>query len=248
MKDLNTGILPSLRPSDFPDDGISYEDWKFNEQRAITELTVSMIQANPQLAKSEPTAVLPSLLSESEDKTDLRRITSADFSPNMRQSMYVEDLNIASNGRRPEGFRRASQEEIDEFATRSSYTFIPEDPRAYYKRLVEMCVKAQKSASTDEEEEESLLAPSKLALLNECAVRWRVHPASRISLLLDVVRQMYDHQEVGIQDINDAFSFADNWDYSSWPVADVPPSLISANWAEISSQPCARHGARDLTS
>jgi hypothetical protein len=224
MKDLNTATPPSLRPSDFPDDGISYEDWKYNEQKAITELTVAMIQANPQLAKSEPTAVLPSLLSESEDKNDLRRTTSADSTPGMRQSMYVEDLNIASNGRRPEGFRRVSQDEIDEFVTRSSYTFIPEDPRAYYKRLVEMCVKAQKSAPTDDDD--SLLSPSGLALLTECAVRWRVHPASRISLLLDAVRQMYDHQELGIQNINEAFSFADNWDYSSWPVADVSPSLI----------------------
>lgn len=225
MKDLNTATPPSLRPSDFPDDGISYEDWKLHEQKAITELTVTMIQANPQLAKSEPTAVLPSLLSEFEDKNDLRRTTSADSAPNIRQSMYgVEDLNIASNGRRPEGFRRVSQEDVDEFVMRSSYTFIPEDPRAYYKRLVEMCVRAQKSTSEDGVED-SLLSPSALALLNECAVRWRVHPASRISLLLDVVRQMYDHQELGIQDINEAFALGDNWDYSSWPVADVSSLL-----------------------
>lgn len=225
MKDLNNATPPSLRPSDFPDDGISYNDWKYNEQKAITDLTVAMIQANPQLAKSEPTAVLPSLLSDSEDKNDLRRTTSADLIPSLRQSMYVEDLNIASNGRRPEGVRRVSQDEIDEFVSRSSYTFIPEDPRAYYKRLVEMCVKAQKTAAADGEED-SLLSSSSLALLNECAVRWRVHPASRISVLLDVVRQMYDHQELGIQDINEAFSFGDNWDYSSWPIADVSlPSI-----------------------
>jgi hypothetical protein len=224
MKDLNNATPPSLRPSDFPDDGISYDDWKYNEQKAITDLTVAMIQANPQLAKSEPTAVLPSLLSDSEDKNDLRRTMSADLIPSMRQSMYVEDLNIASNGRRPEGVRRVSQDEIDEFVSRSSYTFIPEDPRAYYKRLVEMCVKAQKTAAADGEED-FLLSSSSLALLSECAVRWRVHPASRISVLLDVVRQMYDHQELGIQDINEAFSFGDNWDYSSWPIADVslPP-------------------------
>lgn len=225
MKDLNNAITPSLRPSDFPDDGISYEDWKYNEQKAITDLTVAMIQANPQLAKSEPTAVLPSLLSESEDKNDLRRTTSADSTQILRQSMYVEDLNIASNGRRPEGIRRVSQDEIDEFVTRNSYTFIPEDPRAYYKRLVEMCVKAQKTTSAGGEEE-SLLSPSCLALLNECAVRWRVHPASRISLLLDVVRQMYDHQDLGIEGIHEAFSFGDNWDYSSWPIADVSSPLI----------------------
>jgi len=225
MKDLNNAITPSLRPSDFPDDGISYDDWKYIEQKAITDLTVAMIQANPQLAKSEPTAVLPSLLSESEDKNDLRRTTSADSTPALRQSMYVEDLNIASNGRRPEGIRRVSQDELDEVVTRRSYTFIPEDPRAYYRRLVETCVKAQKTTSAGGEED-SLLSHSYLALLNECAVRWRVHPASRISLLLDVVRQMYDHQDLGIEDIHEAFSYADNWDYSSWPIADVPPPLI----------------------
>jgi hypothetical protein len=241
MKDLNTGVLPNLRPSDFPDE-ISYEDWKYNESRSITELMVGMIQANPLLAKSEPTEVLSSLLSESAERPDIRRSSNSPPDP-MRRSVDIEQLNIVNGrGSRPDMLRRTSAEDSDDFVARSSYTFVPEEPRAYYKRLVEFCLKAQKSeageALIDEDNDSSLLFNSTLALLQECASRWRVHPASRIALLLEVVRQFYDHEELGIEDINEAFAMADNFDYSSWPTADV--SLDSSKVNSLEIPPCSR--------
>lgn len=222
MKDLSTATPPSLRRADFADD-ISYEDWKHGESKAISELTVNMIQANPQLAKFQSNEILPSLLSDVAEKPEIRRTVSGDPAP-LRRSSDVEQLNIIGNRlSRPIMNRRVSlEDEDDDFVQRSTYTFIPDDPRAYYKRFIEVCLKTQKANPTDEDDEDgSLLSISTRLLLNECAVRWRVHPAARISLLLDVVRGLYVDEELGIEDINEAFTIADNWDYSSWPNTDV---------------------------
>lgn len=224
MKDLNTAAPPTLRPTDFPDE-ISYDEWKREESKAISELTVSMIEANHLLAKSEPTEVLPSLLSDAGERPELRRTISD--TPSIAFSRYstdIEHMSIATNGKpyRLDGRRRTSlHEEQDEFITKTSYTFIPEEPRAYYRRIIELCLKAPKNEEDGEEAEESLLSNATMALLNECAVRWRVHPGARVSLLLDVVRQLYENDELGIQDLNEAFSIADYWNYQAWPNADV---------------------------
>jgi hypothetical protein len=228
MKDLSTSTPPSLRRPDFPDD-ISYEDWKHGESKAISELMVNMIQTNPQLAKFQSNEILPSLLSDTGDKPEFRRSISDTSTPQRRTLTDIDQLNVGSHARspRPDGRRRTSfDDEHDAFVAKSTYTFIPEDPRAYYKRLVEACLKAQRTEPImeDDYDDGSLLSKSTRTLLNECAVRWRVHPAARISLLLDVVKQMYDHEDLEIADINEAFTIADNWDYSSWPNADVQRS------------------------
>lgn len=250
MKDLNTATTPALRPSDFPDE-ISYDEWKREESKAISELTVSMISANPLLAKSEPTEVLSSLLSDG-DKPDLRR-TISETLPNtgFRHSTDVEPLNIVMNGKhsRPDLPRRTSlNDEHDEFAPKTTYTFIPEEPRAYYRRLVELCLKAQKGDALGDEEEKSMLTNAERDLLNECAMRWRVHPAARIALLLDVVRQMYDNGELGIQDLDEAFAVADYWNYPSWPNADVTIPAFHADMVEILVRPSAGFNARNIAS
>jgi len=240
MKDLNTAAPPTLRPTDFPDE-ISYDEWKREESKAISELMVSMIESNPLLAKSEPTEVLSSLLSDSGEKPELRRTISDTSSiTGPRHSTDIEQLGITTNGKphRPDGRRRTSlHEEQDEFVTKTTFTFIPEEPRAYYRRLIELCLKAPKNEEDGDEAEESLLSNATMALLNECAVRWRVHPAARVSLLLDVVRQLYDSEELGIQDINEAFSIADYWNYQAWPNADVECTIFLANAIETLVSP-----------
>jgi hypothetical protein len=221
MKDLSTATAPPLRPTDFPDD-ISYEEWKREESKSISQLIGAMVDSNPLLAKSDPTEVRSSLLSEPADRPDLRRTIS---DTTARYTADVEQLNIA-NGRllRPDWQRGSSVEDIDEHSAKSAYTFIPEDPRAYYRKVLDLFLRARKAGLSDEEEESLLFSSASIALLTECANRWRIHPAARIALLLDVVREQYDAGDIDIGDINEAFSLADNWDYSSWPTADVQSS------------------------
>jgi hypothetical protein len=205
-----------------------------------------MIGANPQLAISEPTEVRSSLLSDPQDRPEIRRTISDTQS---RQTFEIEPPYGATNGKfsRPDMPRRVSMfDDQEEFAPKTIYTFIPEDPRAYYRRLVELCLKAQKSEAMREESDRPLLSSWSRELLSECSFRWRVHPAARISLLLDMVKQLYDSGELNIEDVNEAFSIADNWNYSSWPIADVQTSLFSADMVEISVFPSVDHYARDI--
>jgi len=203
--------MPSLRLADFPDQA-TYEEWKFHELKRIKALVVNMIQLNPQLAKFEPMEVLPSLLSDSAERPDLRR-TVSDQQPHRD----VEQLNI-SRSTRPDPNRSVSfpEEESDEFVQKSTYTFIPEDPRAYYRKLVEIVLKADLR-----DDEPGLLSADTRELLEECAFRWRVHPASRVTLLLDVVKMMYDEEELDVADIGRAFEMAHDLDYYAFPVSDV---------------------------
>ena len=221
MKDVSTATHPALRPTDFPDE-ISYEVWKREESKSISQLIGTMVESNPLLAISEPTEVRSSLLSESADKSELRRTISE--TP-VRQSVDVEQLNIA-NGRRPDFYRGISVDEMDEHVAKSTYTFVPDDPRAYYRKLLDVTLKACKAGLGGEEAEPSLFTPAARALLKECASRWRVHPAAQIALLLDIVREQYDAGDLDIEDVNDAFSLANDWDYSSWPTADVHASSM----------------------
>lgn len=244
MKDLNTASPPSLRPNDFPDD-ISYEEWKHEESKAISELIVSMIEANPQLATFESNEVLSTLLSDPGERNELRRTVS---DTPAKYFAEAEQIHMATNGKlRPDVPRRQSaNDDHEDFIQRHTYTFIPEDPRAYYRRLLEVCLKGQMDDSLREESGDSLFCPSVLALLNECAVRWRVHSAAQISLLLDVVREMFDNEELDIEHIFGAFSMADNWNYSSWPSADVQFLVFNTD-SEISLDPDVDDDARKFT-
>lgn len=250
MKDVNTATPPSLRPIDFPDE-ISYEEWKLEESKAISQLILSMLESNPLLAQSEPVEVLPSLLSDptSPDKLDLRGVVSENSSSAGMKGMEVEQLTIATNGKngRPEIKRQVSTGEEGEVVGRHNYTFIPDDPRAYFRKLIELCLKARRNMEQEEQQDGSLVSPITRLLLNECAVRWRVHPATRIALMLDVVRELYDNQELDIQDINEGFTMADNWNYSSWPTTDVSQFINCANGTEIIVAQGTCHDARDFT-
>src|SRR5271163_1239956 len=138
MKDVNTATPPSFRPIDFPDE-ISYEEWKLEESKAISQLILSMLESNPLLAQSEPVEVLQSLLSDptTAEKLDLRRVVSDTTSPTgMKGVAEVEQLNIATNGKssRLDVKRQGSAGDDGDVVGRHNYTFIPEDPRAYFRK------------------------------------------------------------------------------------------------------------------
>jgi hypothetical protein len=188
---------------------------------------VNMIQLNPQLAKFEPMEVLPSLLSDSADKPELRRTVS---DQQQRRSSDVEQLNLARLSRQDGSRWGSALEDADDFVQRSTYTFVPEDPRAYYRRLVEIVLKAQRR-----DDFLGLMSDDAREVLNECAFRWRVHPASRSALLLDVVKTMYDDEELEVEEIRQAFQIASDVDHYTFPAADVY-SLVASLMTERATQ------------
>lgn len=120
-------------------------------------------------------------------------------------------------------------EEDDEIQVGHNFTYIPPNPRKFYKRLLEICVQAdlEAMATLPEDQEVSLgiLSPRHLELINECALRWRIGHSYRVACFMDVIKYKYEREEVpmecipeGLQMISKAMH--DN-DIARWPRQDV---------------------------
>lgn len=59
----------------------------------------------------------------------------------------------------------------------SPYTFIPNDPREYYRFLVSACLVAEVNAGISDSR---LLGTKSTSILKECGLRWRLMPTFRI--------------------------------------------------------------------
>ena len=187
-----------------------------------------MAQLNPELAKSTPSDVLPS--------PDLGRPgsvyngvdppgagASRHASISSRRSMYGVT-----------GDPNDDPDADDDVPTGQQFTFIPPNPKRYYKRLVEFCLVADLevmlSPEVDDNDEVSLgilssphielinecalrwrvgrslgiLSPPHIQLINECALRWRIGHSYRAACFLDLVKQFYERNDVPMECIPEA--------------------------------------------
>ncbi|KAI5990422.1 hypothetical protein EDD15DRAFT_2280125 [Pisolithus albus] len=93
-------------------------------------------------------------------------------------------------------------EEDGEIRVGHHFTFIPPNPRRFYKRLVEHCITAELellySPEVDDADEIPLtiLSQPHVQLINECAVRWRIGKSYRATCFLEVIKQFYERSEV----------------------------------------------------
>jgi hypothetical protein len=121
----------------------------------------------------------------------------------------------------------------DEVPVGHHFTFIPPNPRKYYKRLLEYCLSADLEAmlsdevNDDDEVSLGILTPPHIELINECALRWRIGQPYRAACFLDLVKQFYERNDVPLECIPEALQtihrvMAD-LDLGKWPTADVRP-------------------------
>jgi len=171
-----------------------------------------IVQSNRELARSSPIAVTPpprtaSFPQDSAYGDAARRIASQD-----RQSIYFVDqpvdmssLTISpSNGQNGHSFEHSDP-----------YMFIPADPRTYYRLVAkEALVRDLHSGYTATAEDTDVeptslmfLSKQSVEVLHELGARWRIPYASRLVLLLDVVREMFQGREIGLEIVDAAFSF-----------------------------------------
>ena len=181
---------------------------------------VAMVQFNPELAKSTPSDLLPSYQAPGARPTSLY---SGD-GPSARRSMYG-NLNLPSS---------TIEEELDaddEIPVGHHFTFIPPNPKKFYKRLLELALIADLevmlSPEVDDSDEVSLgiLSPSHIELINECALRWRIGHPYRAACFLDLVKQFYERNDVPMECVPEALQtiskvVADT-EIDKWPVHDV---------------------------
>ncbi|CAO3703440.1 unnamed protein product [Rhizopus stolonifer] len=104
------------------------------------------------------------------------------------------------DGRRPNDSKRSS---VDKSGDDSPYTYIPNDPRSFFRLLMNMCMDIDTNVSPDSERAKtSVLSQSSEDLLRECSNIWRLSAPFRSVLYLELIKTRMDTEEI---DIIDAF-------------------------------------------
>ncbi|KAL0578062.1 hypothetical protein V5O48_003924 [Marasmius crinis-equi] len=225
LKNINAGAPFPGRREDFDNDG-AWHHWKTLETTHLQQMVLAMVQFNPELAKSAPTDALP-----------------APYTAGARPgSIYTHD-NPSPTGRNPSisiGNRRSLYANADyddtlggddeDIEVGHNFTYIPPNPKRFYKRLLEFCLladlEAMLSPDVDDNDEVSLgiLSPPHIELINECALRWRIGHQYRAACFLDLVRQFYERNDVPPECVPEALQAVtralQDTEMDKWPVSD----------------------------
>jgi len=227
---LNLNSPKTLRSDDFDLDE-AYEQWRKGEVQDLSQMIMAIMQSNPELAKST-TGSLPyfsqqlngSTSSGSQVSDGSRRVSDGS-----ELSSYVidqpVDMSYHDTGTQ-------SPEPIDNDKT---FTFIPADARAYYRFILAEALNYDmndKDLSQAPSETDGATPPIKflsknsIELLNEICLRWRIHPISRIILLLDVVRDKFVDQGITLDTLDAAFHFVKEPLPEKGRTSNLMPSLL----------------------
>lgn len=205
---LSLNTKKTLNSDDF-DTEEAYEMWKKSEIPDLSQMMLAIIQSNPALAKSTGASLpqfKPSGISQDPGYADVSRTMSTQSD---NTSSYVIDQPVDMSNLS----LRHSQYDIDENDD-STYTFIPPDPRSYYRAVLKQALtydlsntNLQPTEATSEAPSMKLLSKESAELLNELALRWRVPQFSRLVLFLDVIREKYQHNEIILDTLDAAFIY-----------------------------------------
>lgn len=217
LKNINAGTPFPGRREDFDTDA-AWQHWKTVETSHLQQMMLAMISFNPELAKSSPSDSYPSTGARpgSLYSVNSTKPTSRTTSISSRHSLYnhySEDF------------------EDDDVEAGQNFTFIPPNPRRFYKRMLELCLVADLeimlSPEVDDNDEVSLgiLSTPHLDIMNECALRWRIGHPYRAACFLDLVKQFYERNDVPIECIPEALAsiqkVMQDIDLGKWSIADV---------------------------
>ncbi|KAF7713269.1 Munc13-1 domain-containing protein [Penicillium ucsense] len=193
---LSLHTRKTLCREDFETDE-AFETWKKSEGPDLSQMMLAIVQSNPELAKSTPGALphfnpaVSDELSSPRDRTSYSIDQSLDFSA------------LSLGGQDGDG------EESD------TYTFIPSDPRAVYRFILNQTLshdlrdrEIEASQATADTPSIKLLSKQSMEMLNEICLRWRIPPFSRVVLFLDVVQSKYVDSEIDLNTLDSAFTFA----------------------------------------
>jgi hypothetical protein len=178
----------------------AFEAWKHQEVPDISQMILAILQSNPELAKSSPGGSVPQFKPNA--SVDLGYAGSP---TSENGSSYVIDQPVDMSG---VNLRDGGADDG------ASYTFIPQDPRTYYRAILKEALtydladaELQASEATSETPAMKLLSKQSAELLNEIAVRWRLPPCSRLILMLDVIQEKYVNQEIDLDTLDAGFTY-----------------------------------------
>ncbi|ETN43028.1 uncharacterized protein HMPREF1541_02186 [Cyphellophora europaea CBS 101466] len=202
---LNTGSGQTLTADDF-DTKEAYETWKKSEAPDLSQLMLAIIQVNPELAKVTAENTLPQFNAQASESaadqaySDMSRVLSQEQS-----SSYVLDLPDLN------GLSLMQENESAQADENPAYTFIPPDPRSFYRFIMLTALNYDLNDQTTQEDGSTspsqLFSKQSAELLNEIALRWRIAKFSRIVIFLDVIREKFMDQSLSLDMLDTAFNY-----------------------------------------
>ncbi|KAL1916830.1 uncharacterized protein VTP21DRAFT_5534 [Calcarisporiella thermophila] len=89
----------------------------------------------------------------------------------------------------------------------SAFTFVPSDPRGYFRFLVNFCLEYELQMRGPEDLiKGKVFSPLNDTLMRECVVRWRLSPYYRTVLLLELIISRYNGGQLAFDHVKDAFT------------------------------------------
>lgn len=194
----------TLNGDDFDLDD-AYQTWRQQEMSDLSQMILAIVQSNPELAKSSPGGALPQFKPNAP-------ATSGYHEPGRQRSGTSSTDNAASSYVIEQSVDMSNLNIND--SDDASFTFIPSDPRAYYRAVLQEALTydladpdLQPSEATSETPSIKLLSKQTTELLTEIGLRWRLPQFSRLVLFLDVVKDKYQSQAIDLDTLDAAFSF-----------------------------------------
>ncbi|KAF9221715.1 hypothetical protein BS17DRAFT_784553 [Gyrodon lividus] len=212
LKNINVGAPFPGRREDFENDA-AWNQWRTLETSHLSQLMVAMMSLNPELAKSMPTdsgsaygiSPRPGSVHSTTSQGTVNRHTST-TSLGSRRSIFAGAVG-------GDGVPETVSEDVDgdeEIRVGHNFTFIPPNPRRFYKRLVEYCLTTDLETMFGPEIDDAdevpltILSAPHVALINECAVRWRIGQPYRATCFLELIKQFYERSDVPMECIPEA--------------------------------------------
>jgi hypothetical protein len=202
---------------------------------------VIMIQFNPELAMSTPSEGPSSIQSQNSGRPETYTSDRALSSPASRAGSIGSRYSFSIGSGNNLDSVTDSVRDDDEVLVGHHFTYIPSNPKKFYKRLVERCLQTdlEAMATLPEDQEVSLgiLSPRHLEVINECAVRWRIAQSYRVTCFVDLIRSMYQREEVPLECIPEGLQMIQKAlqenDLGRWPRADVRLCVLQSMCALI---------------
>lgn len=210
---LDSNMDGALRRQDF-DIHESFEEWKKGERDHLTSMMLDILRVRPDLTKTvtsfdKPLPVRPtSIIGEDQAYAELAKmLNNSDTAPSGDPSFGLANLTFDDN---------SSIRSVDE----ASYTFIPPDPRSYYKMVLQHAM-TYDQAHDDFSGAFSPLTQQSLDLLNELSTWWRLPQFTRHITFLEVAVRKFLDQELRGEELDECFEFVK----SPLPEVKKPPRI-----------------------
>ncbi|KAG9248450.1 hypothetical protein BJ878DRAFT_488357 [Calycina marina] len=210
---LNANTKRTLRSDDFDvEDG--YRIWKKAEIPDLTHMMAEILQAKPSLVKaSSNTADSNKPLPQINASYMAQDQAYSELAKSITSPVEQDSLSYGFDQPADMSTLKFVNDEPSIYLEGATYTFIPPEPRAYYRAILMNVMTYDQLHPPQEPEGQATTAPfsrDSLNLLNEICTRWRIPQFSRLVLFLDVAAQKFLDQETSLDDLDTAFKFIKN--------------------------------------